>query len=256
MPGHLCPATRAVPLSELTTAGVRTDAAPVRELLQADGAIAVARVDVDNSGMPDLHLAQRTGQEQCERSVVLRAGVGGTLEPATGAGYAALAAPDKLCGRERLAFFRYREATYTVALGEQRVLLLRGAARADLQPVCGFKRRWTEQEKRAAYAVLKRHPDLLRGARIVRPERDKTSDGRRVWAVQVRCESGSLRASFQVDPRTLTPTSVVAPGSTARCDAPRLAQAGSEAAAPLPAHQLALHEPLPGGPWAGWEGVP
>jgi uncharacterized protein len=252
-PGHVCPSAHAVPLAELAGAGVRADASPVRELLAAEGAIAVARVDLDNNGVPDLHLAQRTGQDQCERSVALLASAGGRFEPAAGKGYEVLDQPGMLCDRERLAFFRYRDANYMVALGEQRVLLLRGESGEGLQPVCGFKRRWTEQEKRAAYAVLKRHPDILRGARILRPEKDKAADGRRVWAVQVRCETGSLRASFHVDPRTLSPRSVVAPGSTARCDTPRVAHADQD---PVPSQQLALREPLPSGPWAGWDGVP
>jgi hypothetical protein len=252
-PGHVCPPAHAVPLAELAGAGVRADASPVRDLLAAEGPIAVARVDLDNNGTPDLHLAQRTGQDQCERSVALLASAGGRFEPAAGKGYEVLDQPGMLCDRERLAFFRYRDANYMVALGEERVLLLRGASGEGLQPVCGFKRRWTEQEKRAAYAVLKRHPDILRGARILRPEKDKAADGRRVWAVQVRCETGSLRASFHVDPRTLSPRSVVAPGSTARCDTPRVAQADAD---PAPAQQLALREPLASGPWAGWDGVP
>jgi uncharacterized protein len=252
VPGHECPATRAVPIAELASAGIRTDASPVRELVAADGAIAVARVDLDNDGLPDLHLAQRTGQDQCERSVALLAKPGGQFEPAVGRGYDLLNNADRLCGRERLAFFRFRDVTYMVALGEQRVLLLRGASNEGLQPACGFKRRWTEQEKRAAYAVLKRHPDILRGARILRPEKEKTADGRRVWAIQVRCETGSLRASFHVDPRTLHARSLIAPASTARCDTPRMAQAGSDPAA---AQQLALQEP-PGASQAESEGPP
>jgi uncharacterized protein len=255
-PGHECPATRAVPIAELAGAGVRADASPVRELLATDGAIAVARVDLDNNGVPDLHLAQRTGQDQCERSVALLANASGRFEHAVGRGYDALNEPATLCGRERLAFFRYRDANYTVALGEQRVLLLRGASGEGMQPVCGFKRRWTEQEKRAAYAVLKRHPDILRSARILRPEKDKAPDGRRVWAVQVRCETGSLRASFHVDPRTLRAQSVVAPGSTARCDTPRMAHAGGDPALEPAAQRLVLQESSPTGPWAGWDGVP
>jgi uncharacterized protein len=251
--GHDCPAKRAVPIGELAGAGIRADASPVRELLAADGAIAVARVDLDNNGVPDLHLAQRTGQDQCERSVALLAGNSGRIEPAAGRGYDLLNEPGKLCGRERLAFFRYRDANYTVALGEQRVLLLRGGSGEGLQPVCGFKRRWTEQEKRAAYAVLKRYPDILRGARILRPEKDKAPDGRRVWSVQVRCETGSLRASFHVDPRTLNPRSVVEPASTARCDTPRMARAEAE---PAPGQRLALQEPSSAGPQTGWGGLP
>jgi hypothetical protein len=124
-----------------------------------------------------------------------------------------------------------------------------------MQPVCGFKRRWTEQEKRAAYAVLKRNPDILRNAHILRPERDRTPDGRRMWAVQVRCTGGSLLASFVVDPRTLSPQTVVAPGSKGRCEAPRVAQ---ELALPVPTmpRQLALQEPVPSGPGSDWQGPP
>jgi uncharacterized protein len=233
-PGHDCPAARAMPLSELSRAGVQTDAPPIRELLAAEAPIAVSRVDVNNDGIADLHLAQWVGPDRCERSVALLAGASGRLEPATGDGFDALSQTHTPCGGDRLTYFRHRDTNYVVALGEQRVLLLRGAPKEGLQRVCGFKRRWTEQEKRAAYAVLKRHPGILRDARILRPEKGDAPDGRRVWTVQVRCPTGSLRASFQVDPRTLSPQVLIAPSTTAPCETQRIAGAGSEAP-PLPA---------------------
>jgi hypothetical protein len=212
-------------------------------------------VDIDNDGVPDVRLVQRAGDAQCERSVALLASGYGKLRLETANGYEQLGDRSRLCGRERLTFFRFRDANYAAALGEQRVYLLRGMPREGIQPVCGFKRRWTEQEKRAAYAVLKRNPDILRNAHILRPERDRTADGRRMWAVQVRCTGGALLASFVVDPRTLSPQTVVPPGSKGRCEAPRVAQ---EVAPPAPKAplQLALQEPVPPAPWLDWQGPP
>jgi hypothetical protein len=215
-----------VGLDELAKAGASTDAPAIQALLSSDSPIAVTRADLDNDGVADVRLAQRTGGADCERSVVLLGAAGGKLQLEMQNGYDRLAEEGRLCGRERLALFRYRDVNYVAEVGEQRVHVLRGVPREGLQPLCGFKRRWTEQEKRAAYAVLKRHPDILRNAQILRPEKDRTADGRRVWAVQVRCATGSLYASFQVDPRTLSPQTVVAPGSdrSGRCEPPRVVQ--------------------------------
>jgi hypothetical protein len=254
--GPACQASsRAVSLDELTRAGTSPDTPAIQELLSADAPITVSRVDIDNDGVPDVRLVQRAGDAQCERSVALLASGDGKLRLETANGYEQLGDRSRLCGRERLTFFRFRDANYAAALGEQRVYLLRGMPREGIQPVCGFKRRWTEQEKRAAYAVLKRNPDILRNAHILRPERDRTADGRRMWAVQVRCTGGALLASFVVDPRTLSPQTVVPPGSKGRCEAPRVAQ---EVAPPAPKAplQLALQEPVPPAPWLDWQGPP
>jgi uncharacterized protein len=248
-------ASHAVSLDELTRAGMSSDAPAIQELLSAGAPVSVSRVDIDNDGVQDVRLVQRAGEAQCERSVALLGSADGKLHLETANGYEQLGDQSRLCGRERLTFFRYRDVNYAAALGEQRVYLLRGTPREGMQPVCGFKRRWTEQEKRAAYAVLKRNPDILRNAHILRPERDRTPDGRRMWAVQVRCTGGSLLASFVVDPRTLSPQTVVAPGSKGRCEAPRVAQ---ELALPVPTmpRQLALQEPVPSGPGSDWQGPP
>lgn len=248
-------ASRAVSLEELTRAGAPLDAPAIQELLAAGAAVTVSRVDIDNDGAQDVRLVQRAGDAQCERSVALLASTDGKLRLETANGYERFGDQSRLCGRERLTFFRYRDVNYAAALGEQRVYLMRGTLREGVQPVCGFKRRWTEQEKRAAYAVLKRNPDILRNAHILRPEKDRAPDGRRMWAVQVRCAGGALLASFVVDPRTLSPQTVVAPGSKGHCETPRVALEVAPGAAKAPL-QLALREPVPPGPWLDWQGPP
>lgn len=254
--GAACQASsRAVSLDELTRVGVAPDAPAIQELLSAGAPVIVSRVDMDNDGVEDVRLVQRTGDAQCERSVALLGSAEGKLRLETANGYEQLGEQTRLCGRERLTFFRYRDVNYAAAVGEQRVLLMRGTPRDGLQPACGFKRRWTEQEKRAAYAVLKRNPDILRNAHILRPEKDRTPEGRRMWAVQVRCTGGALLASYLVDPRTLSPQTLVAPGSKGRCEAPRVADDVPPPAPALP-RQLALREPLPSGPWLDWQGLP
>jgi uncharacterized protein len=242
-PGRACVGPRSVGLDELTKAGASTDAPAFQAMLSSDSPISVTRVDLDNDGVADVRLAQRSGSADCERSVVLLGAAGGNFQLEMRNGYERLAEEGRLCGRERLSLFRYHDVNYVAEVGEQRVNVLRGVPREGLHPLCGFKRRWTEQEKRAAYAVLKRHPDILRNAQILRPEKDRAADGKPVWAVQVRCATGGLFASFQVDPRTLSPKTVVAPGSdrSGRCDTARVVQ---EMPAVAPQSSIAANGPL------------
>jgi uncharacterized protein len=251
--GRACPAGASLPIEQLSRLGLSPDAQPLQGMLAQESAVQASRVDIDNDGVADLRFAQRVGPAECERSYFFLGSAQGYREPA-GEGYDRLRQDNRLCGRERLSFHRHRDVNYTLEIGEQAVHIWRGAAGNGLQPLCGFKRRWTEQEKRAAYAVLKRHPDILRNATILRPEKDKTASGRRVWAVQIRCASGSLHAEFYVDPRTLSAQVVIAPGSerSERCDSQRVA---AQPVSPVPS-QLAMQEPVLAGPWLHWQGIP
>jgi uncharacterized protein len=121
--------------------------------------------------------------------------------------------------------YRYHEVDYSFDIGDQEVSVYQ-ENQADVRlPVCSFKRRWTEAEKRAAYAVLKRYPDLLKQAILLRPEKEVTSQRKQVWNVQFRCQQGSVHAAFNVEPRTLRVRPVISPGGegSSRCEPQQVA---------------------------------
>jgi uncharacterized protein len=120
---------------------------------------------------------------------------------------------------------RYRDVNYAVDIGDQEATVYAGEEAEGRVPVCTFKRRWTEDEKRAAYAVLKRYPDLLQHATILRPEKEANTARRQIWNVQFRCEHGGVHAQFNVEPRTYRVRPVIAPGGegSSRCEAQKLA---------------------------------
>jgi len=120
---------------------------------------------------------------------------------------------------------RYRDTNYAVEIGDQEVAVYSGDQIEGGVPVCTFKRRWTEDEKRAAYAVLKRYPSLLQHATILRPEKEATPQRKQVWNVEFRCEQGGVHAQFNVEPRTLRVRPIIKPGGegSSRCDSEKVA---------------------------------
>jgi uncharacterized protein len=158
---------------------------------------------------------------------------------ASGATQVAVSSPPPVCAvlrselewKGRTAFsrngpvHRYRDASYAVEIGDQEVAVYAGDQVEGRVPVCTFKRRWTEDEKRAAYAVLKRYPGLLQHATILRPEKEATPQRKQVWNVEFRCEQGGVHAQFNVEPRTLRVRPIIKPGGegSSRCEPDKVA---------------------------------